>query len=1568
MAFDTLGVNVVASGIRGVAGDIGHLALSFLRYVRAVQQADKASAKTAASQSKLADTMAGKAQRNVSSLEKRYVVLTSKVRTLQATIQSLNLTMRDPASAKSNYDRAIEEVKKYENAIKSLEATARRRKDGEMYVVDARKLAPALAALRQLLDAANAELNKQAKNYAASTKEQARYTNATAALTQALKEVLGVEEELPKARQAAVDATQKATDSQLNWAETVAAASNQTGIFGRLLSDLTGGFGAAVAGNSAFAAGLGVTVPHLGAMMVAMDALKLGVRLAQAAFNAFVAVVRTVWNVLKKLVSIVWDVAKAIGKTLWNAVKKIATAPFNLVSKLFGNMGGSMQRVMEMAIGMNLSRVWWQLGMKIRDMAKMASDAAVDYQVTFNRLRTLILNEISAEYGQDMTVSEYEEAAKRATVATEELVKWTSKLAVSTIYDAEDILNVYTLAMSYGFASTQAEKLTEAVLDFASGMGLGDTEMKRVIENFGQMRAQGKITGTELRDLARGAFVPVNEVLEEMAKNAGLIGDYDVPNMQSISTVLAGMAENGELTADAFAAINTQLGKLGADGKITRQEFEGLVQDLSQNDVMAKFGLSAEQAGLALEGIKTGALTADLNELIKTGKLTVDEFFEAFIEIVTNKYPNAARSMGLTMKAVKSNISDFISTMIGWRVIAPVFEVVAKHTQDFIQNVLMSDKQIASFDRMGKAFKVVTELLMTYSTAMRKMNDIAGKVFGTGPLAMIRRFATSLLDVVGALGTEEFQSYFVNFERALSLLFLPSGSNKLVVSGIKNLNSIMKDIMEGVEIDPAALKKSLDDVFGTLWREFFGPKIKEGIDLAWSKHVSPAIGKLWQRMKNKFAEWKTDKLMPWIKTFFGETLPKWISSFGTWIKENGPRIIADVGQFASDILTEFTKISAFNLGENSPITRLLDVFRELVNFATFKITDPTSEINVENLGRVSTALGNLALSLKDVAINSAAGKSLSDFINGEEFERIAGKILVLAGLYDSILDITGTLIHGIIQLLIGFDANSGSAFDSIIDKMTKFVAHYTRLVGILTWVSGLIYTIVEPLMLVTKLFKGVDWAGSVGDLIKQIGENVSSFDWKAGPAIMDEAAASIKHSTDVIKGIDTYAVDRKVQDLVDAFNDFSVIKPTPLNFDVPVNVSGHVESASLPLGIAYDGGLGKFVFGGASVGQSVAPPITYVQPFTVNGQMDFKNLPQGYTYNESTGLLEFDPIIADLTMKRLPIITLEQPITIDGKTYYNLPPGFSVNQATGQLEWKSAGGEVVTDPIIVKQKLDLVTELLSKPGWGIDPYTGAIVWAGDGTSADTEITQNAHLLINMTGLGLSKDGKELGSKKELIEQIFGKGEAVEPIKLDIPVETGFQEIITNAADAFKNDTTIQVSASAMAVRAANAIKTETGTATTDFQTFTDGLSAIMETASGPFATAGTNAVAGLKGGMESEFEALLVWWIKQVARLNAIVPRLSRIESPSKLYYKYGENMMKGLQLGLESGQEGAVAQMHDAAIELRQALGAIGTGTISPQQYNNVSNTTNWNVNVTTPLVASTPIQAYEILRMRAR
>jgi len=105
---------------------------------------------------------------------------------------------------------------------------------------------------------------------------------------------------------------------------------------------------------------------------------------------------------------------------------------------------------------------------------------------------------------------------------TKENLEWVQKLAVTTPYDAQDIANVFTLARSYGFAGQQAQGLTKDISDFAAGMGLGNQEIERIIVNFGQMQQQGKVTQRELNDLARGAFVPVNDVLKEMQENLGM--------------------------------------------------------------------------------------------------------------------------------------------------------------------------------------------------------------------------------------------------------------------------------------------------------------------------------------------------------------------------------------------------------------------------------------------------------------------------------------------------------------------------------------------------------------------------------------------------------------------------------------------------------------------------------------------------------------------------------------------------------------------------------------------------------------------------------------------------------------------------------------------------------------------------------------------------------------------------------------------------------------------------------------------------------------------------------------
>lgn len=1541
MAFDTLGVNLVAGGIRGVANDIGHLALSFLRYVRAVEQADRASLKTAASQSKLADTMAGKAQRSVDRLEKQYLNLTIKSKTLKAAIDALHITMRDPVAAQTGYAKALAEVQHYEQAVINFQATMRRTKAGNFYKRDV----AVLNALKQSLANANVELQKQARNYAASIKEQARYEAMVEQLNQVTREFVGVQDELSGALDKDAEAFADAADKQQQYQDALAAAGQQTNIFGRLLSDLTGGFGQSTASNSALIKGLSLTVPQLTAVMVAMDAMKLAIRAAQIVMTITVKVIQTLWNAFKKLVGMVWDVAKAIGKTLWGALTKIAGAPFKLIASLFGGMHGSMQRVMEMAIGMNLSRVWWQLGMKMRDMARMASDAAVDYQVTFNRLRSLILNEIvDTQYaGNISSIEQRAEALKKAQLATEELVMWTSKLAVSTIYDAADILDVYTLAMAYNFTSDSARNLTEAVLDFATGMGLGDTEMRRVIENFGQLRAQGKITGTELRDLARGAFVPVNDVLEQMAKNAGLVGDYDIPNMQAINGVLADMRDNGELTADAFAAISIQLQKIGADGRVTRQEFETLMQDMSEGDVMQRFGLTAEQAGKALEGIKTGQLTEELNELIKTGELTIDEFFEAFIEIAENRFPNAARSMGMTMKAVKSNIEDYISTMIGWRLIAPVFEVMAKHTQDFIQNVLMSDKQIALFDKMGKAFKVVTELLLTYSNAVQKARLIGGTFFSSGPLTQLRKFAKEFISILGSLGTEDFDKQMGLFDFALKSIDLSFGSRNIVTSGIKSLNKIMQDIMAGVEIDPTELKKAMDDVFGTLWKEFFGPKIKESLETAWEDHIKPAIGRLWDNMVTAFGNWKTDKLVPGLKTFFDETLPGFITGFSNWIGNNGPQIVTDIGTFVTDLLNEFEQISTKHLGQENPLTLLIGLLSDLSTYGTFKLADPTSDINQANLEKAADSFTKL----KDAVIAMSYNKLLESepvqkFIKSWNSPDVQKGLEVMGSFFNTVKEaatIAPAPVFALIGLVmdalssVGMSEGESEPIYVAIEVLEGFVA----VAGLLTAIpsTGLtgVVAIIDIFPSLARTLQMFNWDKN-NSIIKNIQDLLTLFaqNWVGGNAVetfstlVDKVAGIVEK----IFGIDDGALRTKVRNIWDAIYEF--LNMTPKDWPpLPVDIDYELHPRSMNPNYDFDENGNLIYVGGHPQGgpQKGRPTINEVVPIDVKPLIRYAG-PPGWTVDESGNLVWLSPgtLVADGVQILIPV-----EMTPVSKSSFGKPPT-KAELIKGWLggDWGKTGDAFNLDPIEIEAPEITVTS-------GGKKVLPSIMGSDFGTEFTSGLT-TAVANVEVT-----------------LPESFGGN-----------LSTSLQTAVTNAASVLSSDTSIAEGGKTMINTLAAAVENAAQNVVSKVEEMASAARGPVDNMRGPFQEAGSNAVAGLRLGMEGQMRSLLTWWEIQVTKLNNIVPTLNMQNSPSRLYRSYGEDMMKGLQLGLESGQKGAVAQMHDAAIELRQTLGAINSGSTSPQQYSNISNTTNWNVNVSTPLVASTPIQAYEILRMRAR
>lgn len=235
------------------------------------------------------------------------------------------------------------------------------------------------------------------------------------------------------------------------------------------------------------------------------------------------------------------------------------------------SFGESVARVAEVALGVLLRDAILAIIDGIKELVSATIDAGNEFQTLQLRLERLNLNDLKQDFQDitkadlkmeqafDSTFTNYGAYAAQAVKDTQEQLKWLTILAAQSPYDSTDVANTFTLARSYGFASEEAKGLTENILNFAAGMGLSEVEIKRIIVNFGQMVQQGKVTQRELNDLARGAFVPVNDVLKIMQERTGLAGDEFDDFKNSTDGVNMFMNAFAELVETRFAGATEQM-------------------------------------------------------------------------------------------------------------------------------------------------------------------------------------------------------------------------------------------------------------------------------------------------------------------------------------------------------------------------------------------------------------------------------------------------------------------------------------------------------------------------------------------------------------------------------------------------------------------------------------------------------------------------------------------------------------------------------------------------------------------------------------------------------------------------------------------------------------------------------------------------------------------------------------------------------------------------------------------------------------------------------------------------
>ncbi|HLE90945.1 MAG TPA: tape measure protein [Anaerolineales bacterium] len=261
----------------------------------------------------------------------------------------------------------------------------------------------------------------------------------------------------------------------------------------------------------------------------------------------------------------------AFGRDMESAngsLKKLGSGG-TLLQRTFEGIGGALSsfgrevlNVAEVALGVLLRDAINAVITKIKELIGAVFEAGSEFQLLELRLKRLNANWLI----ENENIKDYSQAMELATQATREQLKWLQQLAFTTPYDASDIANVFTLARSYGFAADEAKSLTESIINFASGMGLGNQEIERIIINFGQLVQQGKLNGQELRDLARGAFVPVNDILTRMRENMGLT-----------TKEFEDMRKGGKLTGEAVQEF------ISAFQEIVAERFQGAAQDMARS-------------------------------------------------------------------------------------------------------------------------------------------------------------------------------------------------------------------------------------------------------------------------------------------------------------------------------------------------------------------------------------------------------------------------------------------------------------------------------------------------------------------------------------------------------------------------------------------------------------------------------------------------------------------------------------------------------------------------------------------------------------------------------------------------------------------------------------------------------------------------------------------------------------------------------------------------------------------------------------------------------------------------
>jgi tape measure domain-containing protein len=199
--------------------------------------------------------------------------------------------------------------------------------------------------------------------------------------------------------------------------------------------------------------------------------------------------------------------------------------------KLIDQMSGPAKVIAQTLRGVDtaLKTVRQSVGATLEGIRKFASGA--DHMINigervvhvFRRIgeaaKEGIVFAVEAAAFKEQTLLAFE-TILRSKKAAQETMQEAVRFAAATPFTTKDVISSYRALLTGGFSRAEIPIVMRGVGDFAAMNGLDPAVMERVIFHLRQIRAEGRLTGMQMHQLAL-AGLPVARVYEQLAKMLG---------------------------------------------------------------------------------------------------------------------------------------------------------------------------------------------------------------------------------------------------------------------------------------------------------------------------------------------------------------------------------------------------------------------------------------------------------------------------------------------------------------------------------------------------------------------------------------------------------------------------------------------------------------------------------------------------------------------------------------------------------------------------------------------------------------------------------------------------------------------------------------------------------------------------------------------------------------------------------------------------------------------------------------------------------------------------------------